>query len=886
MPFKAYLGAPFERTHESVGFDELYERLQAEWGQAEELVVLLGNFSAGGASIDVAFLKRSSFGVVDLKDYGGRITFAENGPWYADDVVVKGGTFANPFVQLKHNRRCFRDALRAMGPLPGLRNPNHGRAIVVFQQPIQFDASVLSSSDLARWFFVTDVENFARTVDQSASPEVALSVEELEAIPRKLGLKEYSPRGTGSSAETKAPSPTIGGALGQALVAPYRRILEFLASSDEKLLIVRGMIGTGKHELIEEVRRALAADERSYSLLSPNRRTADRHEGAASLYSAIYDSRPRVSKEQFLFELRSNDHPDDHIYVVTDAHLVSDSAWETELFRFGSGKLLSDLMEFVNAGNSRRKVLVFGDPYQLGRGRFEESALCSEELERLAGVTAGEVHLDRLISDAPGSITSNARAVANQIAGGVYNQFHVEFDGIDCVRLSDDEEGKISVVRDLFERSPADTKFLVFKNEQANNLNQWIRKNVFGRTGPLQQGDLIHFYGGCIASVKGDPLADPVIIPQESSAFVQAVTGEEIVEQALKGRDATVVLAFLRVEAMLVGHDQRVVEFLCFKDYLDQVKPDLDADVMLALRVHAIERFRRERVDLLRKRDALAKQKDSSEYLEVEREIEDAQASFLAKDPKVRAARVRFGYAMTVHRSQGRTWPTVIATMDTGQGQKSESFFRWAYTLFAITGQTLTLTSVPDIHQLIDAKWTEKEAKIGMPNLGPFIPFDPQSGPEQLQARVRQVLQSNRARLVANNSHSYQEQFVVAGTDRESCTFSMYYGGRGLTKVTTTTSEPETFAKTLLRQMITIDFDDEFQRQLFETVAGRLAPVGAEIIGVRRTAYKEIYLVQTTEGLVELGATYNKAGFVTALGPLSYECKPAVEVVRSALGVG
>jgi len=860
--------------------------LEKHWGQSDDLILLLGNFVAGGAEIDLAVVKKDSLTIIDLKNYGGAISVAENGPWFADGKEVKGGSKRNPYRQIRDNKFAVLRLLESKGIPKGPRNNlGHISGVVAFHRPTTFDRDQLPPK-ITTWLHVTDLEHLVQTLAAITSQGLEFSEEEIRSLPSSLGLTEYIPAGGGDVAERPSPRPVRGDVLPPVLMGAFRRIEKFLADPNQQVMIVRGMTGTGGHVLIEETQKTLRASDAEYSVLSPNRRTAKTYEGASSIYSVMYDSSPRIEKDQWLYGLQANSSAESHVYLVTDAHLISNALWEIGLFRFGTGKLLSDLIEFVTPQTTQRKLLLFGDPYQLGRGRPEESALDSNEVGRLSGTSPQELHQEKLLADDPDMLTINARRIADQLAGGIYNRLHVDMDGLTCVGLPNDQKEKADEVRRLFEEDSTKTKFLAYENEQVNQINEWIRKDVFGNIGSLQSGDLIHFHGGCIASVKNDPSANPVLIKPESFARVSTVVEEKPIRQTLRGRDEPVVVEFLRVEAILLGQDKRTMEFYCFKDYLVNVTPGMSREITIALRAFAHEQFNKENADLINKRDSTPKEGKSGQREVLDKQIREARSRFVREHPMLNAARIRFGYAMTVHRAQGRRWPRVIATMDYQQGKANSAFFRWVYTIFAIADDKLVLSNVPKIHPLMNMTWSEGRAKIGLPNIGPFVPFDPDEGVEPLRQRVTAAINDIGARLVQNSSHQYQEQFVVSGGDGERCTLSMYYGsGRGLSKIIMPHSDPIGFAKDLVSSLSEISAPDEFRKQLLETINEKLGAVGSEVIALRCSDWEEIYLVKTPEGIVELSASYKKNGFITKLEPLSYENSAAKDLVKTAMGV-
>lgn len=78
----------------------------------------------------------------------------------------------------------------------------------------------------------------------------------------------------------------------------------------------------------------------------------------------------------------SKDIDEKALVIIAEAHLVSRSLSQSELLRFGSGRLLEDIIKFINP-ESKRKIIFIGDPYSLTFGKDEDSALNFETLSEL-----------------------------------------------------------------------------------------------------------------------------------------------------------------------------------------------------------------------------------------------------------------------------------------------------------------------------------------------------------------------------------------------------------------------------------------------------------------------------------------------------------------------
>ncbi len=102
-------------------FAQLVKALAAHFGPSPEPVCLIGNVMFEDKEIDAVLLKSDVLLVIEMKDYGGTIRFSENTEWYADEVEVKGGTYRNPYSQIRANKIAFlnflkRNATRILPP--------------------------------------------------------------------------------------------------------------------------------------------------------------------------------------------------------------------------------------------------------------------------------------------------------------------------------------------------------------------------------------------------------------------------------------------------------------------------------------------------------------------------------------------------------------------------------------------------------------------------------------------------------------------------------------------------------------------------------------------------------------------------------------------------
>ena len=77
----------------------------------------------------------------------------------------------------------------------------------------------------------------------------------------------------------------------------------------------------------------------------------------------------------------------------------------------------------------------------------------------------------------------------------------------------------------------------------------------------------------------------------------------------------------------------------------------------------------------------------------------------LLGDPYFNALQVKYGYALTCHKSQGGEWARVVVDFGGGGKQRSESYFRWVYTAITRASQVLMMVAPPDFDEMSAMAW-------------------------------------------------------------------------------------------------------------------------------------------------------------------------------------
>jgi hypothetical protein len=493
----------------------------------------------------------------------------------------------------------------------------------------------------------------------------------------------------------------------------------------------------------------------------------------------------------------------------------------------------------------------------------------------------------------------NCLTIASRMQDGIFNQLSIATDGSRCVEATMEQSERLEMLRDVFANSPKTTKFIAFSHAKVNWANELVRRTVFGRQGALSTGDIVHIHNSFFVIDEGG-MDRPVYVPNDSFAEVVAVddTIKPLV-QPLKGRDKPIVVPLLRVRARL-PQEAKEVEFLCLKNYLYAEKPELDTETLLVLRISAESRYREHRRGV-KEEAAFSGGSDNRETGEAhEPDSSEFPAAFLRTDPFLNAARLRFGYALTLHRAQGQRFSTVIANLDTGQGQNSEAYFRWLYTLFTAPQNRLILFNVPTITPFSKAEWDDSRARLDSIRSRDLIAFDPateestdvslpfpieETPLRNLYHYVLEALGPLDIRVVSLEHNAYQEVYGFEGRGSASCSLRLLYNRRfRVTRIEVVVSQPTGFADQVSQALTAnVRFGTKFQKILFELLEAKLKRNNMSITGIEHHAYQEVYYIQSETGDVKLQVHYDGDRFVTRFAPVGYSDRKAVEALRSAL---
>lgn len=426
--------------------------------------------------------------------------------------------------------------------------------------------------------------------------------------------------------------------------------------------IIRGYAGTGKTSAIAALVKSLPKFKIKTVLLAPTGRAAKvmssfSNSKAFTIHKKIYQSNKQKDGSLRL-KIASNKHKDT-VFIVDEASMISGDD-STSSFQAGRS-LLSDLIEYVyNEKNC--KMIFIGDIAQLPPvGSDLSPALDPKPLKNRYQLQLKGVELKEVLRQAAESgILFNASRLREQTSSEYpHIRFYVN-DYSDIRRINGDELE--DVLYDCYRMSGVEDSIIVCRsNKRANLFNQQIRVRIKGLDERIASGDYVMVVKNNYHWVEAD---SPI-------GFIANGDIGEIL--SIGNHEEKYGFSFVDVQLRLVDYnDQPPVEVKVMLDVLEADGPSLPSS-----------------------ENQLLFQQVSEEYAHLSTKRERMEA--IKSDPYFNALQLKFGYAITAHKSQGGQWKNVI--VDQGyltEDMIDQQYARWLYTAITRASDKLYLLNFTD----------------------------------------------------------------------------------------------------------------------------------------------------------------------------------------------
>lgn len=492
----------------------------------------------------------------------------------------------------------------------------------------------------------------------------------------------------------------------------------FLADREQNcVMVMRGSAGTGKTSLAGAMVRTFTRLGQKLLLMAPTGRAAkvfamNCGHTAFTIHRKIYREKS-YSGIGGQFNLNDNMHKNT-LFMIDEASMIGRGGGMTS--DFGTGDLLSDLVQFVYNGQNCRMLLV-GDCAQLPPvGEEEAPALHAEVLEAMglkvyecdlrevlrqsqdSGILVNATYI-RSLTPAPSPrrgeilLQSNSGLIDSNMGESRLNsslspkrgEILLQSDsGLDFSEFSCDNLLKVGLPRirfkgfadivmvpgdELVERissSYADmgmdeTMVVTRSNKRASVYNQGIRATVLDREDELCTGDLLMV-------VKNKYLDKP---QGDHGQLAFIANGDRVKVQRVRNIRELFGFRFADVWLQFPDYDDFEMQQTVVLDTLTTEAPALTHEQQEQLYEAVMEDY----ADIPLKRDRMAK---------------------LKQDEYFNALQIKYAYAVTCHKAQGGQWAHVY--IDQGymtDDMLTPDYIHWLYTAFTRATEKLFLVNWP-----------------------------------------------------------------------------------------------------------------------------------------------------------------------------------------------
>ena len=472
---------------------------------------------------------------------------------------------------------------------------------------------------------------------------------------------------------------------GQAKVL-YHLSAFILTDKERPVYLLRGYAGTGKTTLVSTLVKTLPNIGMRYQLLAPTGRAAkvmSTYTGkpASTLHRRLY--RFQVNANGEFRMARAENKAKNTVFIVDESSMISDHgdgySW--------SRSLLDDLIEYVFSGNCC-KLLLIGDSAQLPPVGLDISpAMDFDILKNSFALTLATYEMKEVMRQALESgILHNATEIRNKIAMSNEQWAMSDFDGYELPLLNINGFDDIIKIDPMsFEellwqsfgdkRNNNDAVVICRSNKRANMFNQAIRSRVLQEEGELSTGDkLMVVKNNYYWSQQTTDNRQQTSTNSQQSNISFIANGDMVEIMRINKFEEMYGFHFADVDIMLTDYEEQPI--LSVKIIMETLYSDSPA---------------------LTNEDAKRLyQAVEEDYMDIPKAADRRKA--MKDNPYYNALQVKFGYALTCHKTQGGQWSNVFieAPYLPDETTLEPSDLRWLYTALTRASEKVYLVNFKD----------------------------------------------------------------------------------------------------------------------------------------------------------------------------------------------
>lgn len=643
--------------------------------------------------------------------------------------------------------------------------------------------------------------------------------------------------------------------------------LDKFLSNQSTCFILKGYAGTGKTFMMKGLTNHLAKFKISFKIAAPTGRAAKvisqktKHK-AYTIHKTIYSSKDlkefKIKDEngtetyKFYYELKNNEDPNNTIYIIDEASMLSNVYSEGEFFRFGSGFLLKDLIKYINFDNNdhKKKIIFIGDNAQLPPVNMNFSpALDKRYLSENCSIESTELELTEVVrQNAESGILYNATKIRESLRSNLFNQLDIETHFKD-INKTKHEELLIKYLQACNHSIDEETIIVAYSNSSVKEYNDFVRNYFFPNQDKITSGDKVILVSNNYNYPQMELLNGDFGSVKEVSPTIESRTiklkkknrEDETIEINVPLTFRNVVISFTDEE--FIKHD---IQCKIIENILYSRHSNLSSDELKAIYID----FKIRNPNL----------KSGT------KEFKDA----IRSDVYFNALQIKFGYAITCHKAQGGEWTNTFLNCKTSMGYFNSSYFRWLYT--GITRAKANLYTIDEPHYKIGSNLQPPKVDNIAPKQDILvlntemseieIPFDFSTEAlftKHIFLSVSEHLKDENLTIGTIRHTTYLEHYTIS-QGNETSIFKIHYNRQNritrIEKPTITNEFAESVYdklsqlenKTIIineqeskRSEAAFEFDQPFLKEFYKCVLSKIENSNLQISKIEHNPFHEIY---------------------------------------------
>lgn len=449
----------------------------------------------------------------------------------------------------------------------------------------------------------------------------------------------------------------------------------FLRDDNSSIFILKGHSQTGKTFLSTLLHKYFITKGVSSSYFYPTGRASrkfnfdNKSNISSTIHGVIYDWKNRQEnvdeKYPIIVPLKDNIDEIDklHIYFIDNAASISDMASQDK-FVFGSGRLLYDILDYINIDNHKNKLVIVGDVTLLEPVNMNISPALNKEyiIEKF-----NIIPYEYTLKEQKRQINKGIFEISNMLCSAIerkdYNNLQIK--GCDDVLILNDD-----VFIEKFLEINTSYKFtheviITSSNRMAIDYNRKIREKIGKDPNQLCISDKLILTK--TAYIYGHTIYSGEFIYIDSLDPDQIVVSEEI-----NNMKYIIIIRKANIIHYVTKHPTLLSVYLC-ESLLTMEENDLILE----------------------------------EYLAIDKYIQKNEKC----DHKISLAlKVKYGYAITCNKAHDGKWKHVFVDCETHHKNKvTQEYFQWLNTAVTRSSEMLYLKNVPNINLGMDLNKKEDE---------------------------------------------------------------------------------------------------------------------------------------------------------------------------------